>query len=368
MWRLLRTTLRAASLPAGVCASVFATQGRANASESESLQQRTEPDTHKHIFFAASSQGWFLQCDDGGHLVTPFPGYVPAARELREKFALRGGPNGDIIVATYPKCGTTWMQQIVLLLLAEGQAELVVRPTAQAPWIEMNHGRRQINAFTYEPPEEWRKQGPAARRVFKTHALAGLAPWKGGATVEGIPEGAKVVMVTRNPKDTAVSYYHHGKDTAPYKYTGDWNHFLHKIFLPGIIDFGDFWTWHGTWWRARAQLPPNRILWISYEEMQEDLPRAVRRVADFVNVPVTEDIVQKVVDGASFGKMKKDWAAFEQQQLQETGKIFKKNHIRQGKSGTWREAMSASDSDAIDRAHASRCLAEGLPPSLWNLL
>ena len=51
----------------------------------------------------------------------------------------------------------------------------------------------------------------------------------------------------------------------------------------------------------------------------------------------------------------------------ETGKVFKKNHIRQGKSGAWREAMADADSDAIDGAHASRCRAEALPPSLWDL-
>ena len=63
----------------------------------------------------------------------------------------------------------------------------------------------RTNMLTYEPPEPWRKQGPAACRVFKTHSVAGLAPWKGGASVDGIPKGAKVIFVTRSPKDTAVS-------------------------------------------------------------------------------------------------------------------------------------------------------------------
>ena len=164
-----------------------------------------------------------------------------------------------------------------------------------------------------------------------------------------------------------MSYFHHGHNASLYRYTGDWTHFLYEIFLPGIIDFGDFWAWHGTWWRARAQLPPDRILWISYEEMQEDLPGAVRRVADFIGVPVAEEVVKGIVSGASFGNMQKDWSALEQQQLRETGKVFKKNHLRQGRSGAWREAMSDADSDAIDAAHASRCRSEGLPPCLWDL-
>ena len=201
MWRALRTTLRTASLPAAACA---AAGGHVYARESKPVQQRTVVDPSVDHFFAASSEGWMLQCDDGGQLVTPFPNYVPAARELREKLSLRGGPDGDIVIATYPKCGTTWMQQVVMLILAQGEEGLVERPTALAPWVELNHGMR-ANMLTYEPPEPWRKQGPAARRVFKTHSVAGLAPWKGGASIDGIPKGAQVILVTRNPKDTAVS-------------------------------------------------------------------------------------------------------------------------------------------------------------------
>ena len=243
--RLLQTTLRTASVPVAACVLANGLYGHAHAEEqSKIVQQRTDVDPLADHLFAASSEGWMLQCDDGGHLVTPFPNYVPAARELREKLTLRGGSQGechggDIIIATYPKCGTTWMQQVVMLILAHGEKDLVERPTTLAPWLELNHGMRK-DMLSYEPPEAWRKHGPGARRVFKTHAVAGLAPWTGGASVDGIPKGAKVIVVTRNPKDAAVSYYHHGHDTPFYRYTGDWAHFLHKLFLPGIIDFGDF--------------------------------------------------------------------------------------------------------------------------------
>lgn len=366
MWRmrtLLRSTLRTASLPVAACVLANSLEGPSHSRESKPVQPRTEVDPLADHLFAASSEGWMLQCDDGGHLATPYPNYVPAARELREKLVLRGGPQGDVIIATYPRCGTTWMQQVVMLILAQGEKSLVERPTSLAPWVEMNHAMRR-NMLAYEPPEAWRKDGLGARRVLKTHAVAGLAPWSGGASVDGIPKGAKVILVTRNPKDVALSYYHHGHDTSIYKYTGDWKHFLHELFLRGVIDFGDFWAWHGSWWRARAALPPDRLLWISYEEMQNDLPGAVRRVADFIHVPVTEEVVSAIVSGASFANMKKDWTAREQEQ---SGLLVKKNHIRQGRSGAWREAMSAADSDAIDAAHGARCKSQGLPADLWDL-
>lgn len=42
----------------------------------------------------------------------------------------------DIVIATYPKCGTTWMQQIVLSLLAGGDGSKVRDPMKLSPWPE----------------------------------------------------------------------------------------------------------------------------------------------------------------------------------------------------------------------------------------
>ena len=44
---------------------------------------------------------------------------------------------GTIVIATYPKCGTTWMQQIVLTLLAGGDGSKVRKPMEMSPWGEM---------------------------------------------------------------------------------------------------------------------------------------------------------------------------------------------------------------------------------------
>src|SRR3954464_8251535 len=67
---------------------------------------------------------------------------------------------GDIIIATAPKCGTTWMQQIVSSLVF-GDAN--VRPLAAvSPWIDarFRHTAEEVHQ---------RIAGMRYRRFLKTH-------------------------------------------------------------------------------------------------------------------------------------------------------------------------------------------------------
>ena len=46
---------------------------------------------------------------DIGSVIQPFDTHCAAVQELRAKFTLA---STDVVIATYPKCGTTWMQQV----------------------------------------------------------------------------------------------------------------------------------------------------------------------------------------------------------------------------------------------------------------
>ena len=65
--------------------------------------------------------------------------YPPFMKEttIREMRRLCPRKRTDIVIATFPKCGTTWMQQIVLTLLAGGDASKVRDPMKMSPWSEL---------------------------------------------------------------------------------------------------------------------------------------------------------------------------------------------------------------------------------------
>ena len=267
------------------------------------------------------------------------------------------------MVATYPKCGTTWMQNILLCLLAGGDASKVRDPMKMSRWAEAACSRGTLSVDEWEQwdqPAEEQARAPT-RRVIKTHAPVHLCPWAGAA--RGIPKGARVVVVARNPKDTAVSLFHHSRDVEVFHYSGDWPHFLSALFLQGKVEHGDFWSWHAGWWRAQQEAPQD-ILWVTYEELKADLAGQVARVAEFCNIEADSDVLGGTVAASTFEAMRRT-AAEEDARKEARGEWVKKNHIRVGKAGGWTAHFSEAESAEFDGHHAARSQQESLPLHLF---
>lgn len=208
--------------------------------------------------------------------------------------------------------------------------------------------------------------------VIKTHAPAHLAPWKkvseaGAEKVirKIVPEGARVIVVTRNPKDVSVSLFHHTIDLKrAFDYTGDWDCFLRDLFMPGEVESGCYWEWTKTWWDA-YQSQRDHILWISYEEMKADLPGSIRRVADFMGgVRMNELELSLTLEACSFETMKRVAAEEDAVKLSRNESV-KPNHIRHGQVGGWRSSFSAEQLAVFEAHHAKMCTELGLPLDLF---
>src|SRR3954454_22955814 len=103
-------------------------------------------------------------------------------------FRLRGG---DVVTSTPPKCGTTWMQRLVALLVFDGP-EMPSPISKLSPWLDMQLAPLDEVTALLEAQRH--------RRFIKTHT-----------PLDGIPYDPKVryVCVGRDPRDVAVSVAHH---------------------------------------------------------------------------------------------------------------------------------------------------------------
>jgi aryl sulfotransferase len=105
-----------------------------------------------------------------------------------ESFPFR---EGDIVISTPPKCGTTWTQMICALLVF--QTPDFPRPLTEiSPWFDMlTTGRSELIAALEAQPH---------RRFIKTHT-----------PLDGLPLDDRVtyVCVGRDPRDAGFSWSNH---------------------------------------------------------------------------------------------------------------------------------------------------------------
>ncbi|GIY84190.1 sulfotransferase 1C2 [Caerostris darwini] len=191
----------------------------------------------------------------------------------------------DLFLVTYPKCGTTWAQQILLLILRQGKPlECPFEFSLSTPFMDT---RGAESAEMMPRPN-----------AIKTHLPFHLVPWS---------EQAKYIYIARNPKDCCVSYFHHTKGIPKHGFKGDFDQYF-ELFLQGIVDYGDYFDHLMEWFQHRND--PN-VLFMTYEEIQEDIEAAVLKMASFIDdekyaEPLRKDreILDNVIHYSSFKAMK----------------------------------------------------------------
>ncbi|XP_031729554.1 sulfotransferase family 2, cytosolic sulfotransferase 3 isoform X1 [Anarrhichthys ocellatus] len=189
----------------------------------------------------------------------------------------------DVTAVVYPKSGTIWMQEILPLVLNGGDLTPIqtIPNWDRVPWLEEK--RLALVVDKLESP-----------RGLVTHFPYHLMPPSFHSSK------AKAIYVMRNPKDILVSSYHFHKMAEFLESPGTFDEFMEK-FLKGKVLFGK-WTDHVKSWRA-ADLG-DRIMYITYEEMVQDLPAALRRISDFLGRNLSEEAIQKIAEHCSFKTMK----------------------------------------------------------------
>jgi len=222
--------------------------------------------------------------------------------------------DGDIVISTRSKSGTTWMQMICALLVFQ-TSELPAPLSSLSPWLD----------WLVRPRDEVLAELAAQehRRFVKTHT-----------PLDGVPldPRATYIVVARHPLDVAVSLYHHmtNIDRARWReLTGqpplppdapprpgvplrEWVlDFVEREVdpvddrgrLPGAaLDTLPGIMWHTTdAWARRGE--PN-VLLVHYHDLEVDLEGQMRVIATRLGVEVPEAVWPGLVEAATFARMR----------------------------------------------------------------
>ncbi|XP_072029897.1 sulfotransferase 1A1-like [Amphiura filiformis] len=279
-----------------------------------------------------------------------------ALKEIRT-FEVR---SDDIYLISYPKAGTTWMQQIVSQIVDgekenNNQTHLFFKfPFLEITWV--NH-HSQIGLI---PPSHKILESMPSPRMIKTHLPSQLLPQQ---IFERKP---KILYIARNPKDVLVSYYHfHNTDVTLPTYK-TWDDFF-QDFISGDVAHGPWFEHNLFWWQHRHD--PN-VLFLKYEDMKHDLKGAIIQVADYLGRTFPDDVLDKMVEKCTFKSMKKNPACNpdslgyniddiengkkEADIKKEVQEDQQTSFLRKGTVGDWRNHFTVAQNDIFDKLYTDK--------------
>uniref|UniRef100_A0A3B4AVU3 Sulfotransferase n=1 Tax=Periophthalmus magnuspinnatus TaxID=409849 RepID=A0A3B4AVU3_9GOBI len=148
---------------------------------------------------------------------------------------------------------------------------------------------------------------------------------------------SSLALTEKNPKDIAVSFYYFHHSASFLEDPGTFEEFLDK-FLEGKLAFGK-WTDHIKSWK-NAKLR-DRIIYITYEEMKEDLPAVVRSLSSFLGKNLSDEVIHKIAHHCSFDVMKNNPMS----NFSLVPKIYidheKSPFLRKGVTGDWKNHFTS---------------------------
>ncbi|XP_071405570.1 sulfotransferase 6B1-like isoform X2 [Pithys albifrons albifrons] len=149
---------------------------------------------------------------------------------------------------------------------------------------------------------------------------------------------AKILLLIRNPKDIAASFYHFSNRLAIFPSYETWDDFF-VAFMTKKMTWGCYLEYLSKWNKYADE---KNVMPITYEELKEDPVLGVKNIAAFFGISLTEEQLQLVVERSSFQSMKKN--------SQKTHGAFGNAFFRKGGVSDWKNLFSEDQNEKMDKA------------------
>jgi aryl sulfotransferase len=278
----------------------------------------------------------------------------PATREYRafaydsRRWANYKPRDNDIVIATYPKCGTTWTQRLVSMLVFRSAAPCALSEVS--PWIDRRFGPGAEETLA-------KLEAQTHRRFIKSHLPLDALP---------IYDTVKYIHVARDGRDACMSFHNHSSSFTPGaledmdriglgdETIGRPYPRVTAAFRPFYFDWineapwettlcplsqTNFFDFETTFWSERRR---ENVLLVHYNDLKQDLEGELRRLAAFLDIDIAEELWPQFAAAGSFEAMRRDGDDL----MPEAARAWKggaKTFLNKGTNGRWRDLLTPED-------------------------
>ncbi|XP_062217525.1 cytosolic sulfotransferase 15-like [Phragmites australis] len=275
---------------------------------------------------------------------------------MRDTFVAR--PT-DVILASMPKSGITWLKALAFCVvhrgrhgLADAQHPLLISsPHELVPFLHSlyeNHGSA--------PPGPLLEDMPSPR-VLAVHTPLSSLP----ASVQ--ESGCRIVYLCRDPKDAFVSLHHYLNEIKPAVSSVTPFAEAFDLYCDGVTGFGPVWDHMAEYWESVAR--PEEVMFLRYEHLKEDAVGSVRRLAEFLGCPFTDEEAARgapeaVVALCSMERMRSVEANRDGMHGTDSWSFKNSAFFRKGEVGDWKAHMTAEMAGRLDGVVEEKLRGSGL--------
>jgi hypothetical protein len=210
----------------------------------------------------------------------------------------------DVFIVGYPKSGNTWLQVLISGLYYGIDTQYLPVRLAQEliPGVHQRKFYRRYSDISF----------------FKSHHLS-------------LPRYKRVIYIVRDVRDVMVSFYHMDKEIGR-------NYSMEEIIKEGKGIHPSKWYEHIERWNENPFGAD--ILVIKYENLHTNPYHEIKKICDFLKISRSDDLINKVIDGSSFQRLKNSFATDEGLLHSDWKRKDSSKFFRKGKIGSYKTELT----------------------------
>ncbi|XP_069132731.1 sulfotransferase 1B1-like [Argopecten irradians] len=269
-----------------------------------------------------------------GCMLPKFPPIMANTEKHMQSIRNFDSRESDILLCTFPKCGTHWVHEIVSMIL-QGDARYT-----------KGH---KLN-FMMEACNLEELANAPSPRFINTHLAFRHIPKK------HVDNGYKIILVSRNPKDVMVSFYNHidrdpltscGEDNFP----GTWSDYIQDMCENRHNIYGGYFNYLSEWEEAKKTKVVTNVHSAFYEDLKKNPVAEIARLAAFLNKELSSQVMEDIANKCSFKNLvdatksgQKGEDVLPLVSRDKTNFVFRK-----GTTGDWKNWFTVAQNEMFDQ-------------------